>query len=72
MRSRLSSALAVAVILLAFYGLACAFRDVSAIVWTPTKTYTFEDHLIQVRSYPHGWWRKYEAILDDWDDVLSG
>jgi hypothetical protein len=72
MGSRWSNFLSTAIVVLAIYGLICVFRDVPALVWTPTETYTFEKHLIQVRSYPHGWWRKYEAMIDDWDDVLSG
>jgi hypothetical protein len=37
-----------------------------------SKTYAFQDHIIQVRSYPEGWWRKYEAMIDDWEEVLAG
>jgi hypothetical protein len=38
----------------------------------PTKTYAWQDHIIEVRSYPDGWWRKYEAILDDSEMVVAG
>jgi hypothetical protein len=72
MGSRLQILSVVAVLALALYGFACVFRDVSALHWTPIKTYAFHDHIIQVRSYPDGWWRKYETMIDDWEDVLAG
>lgn len=62
------------------YGAVCVFRDISVTRWTPIKTYLVRDHIwwpkiehiIQVRSYPDGWWRKYEAIIDDWEEVKAG
>lgn len=61
-----------AVWLFALYGTVCAVRDISAIGLEPIKTYTAGDHLIQIRSYRTGWSRKYEAIVDDWEDVVAG
>jgi hypothetical protein len=77
---QIEAALGLVWIALAFYGAICVFRDVSATYRTPIKTYVVRDHIwtpkiahvIQVRSYPEGWWRKYEAIIDDWEDTLAG
>jgi hypothetical protein len=62
----------IAAVLLALYGLVCAVRDLSALGRGPVTTYKVGDHIIEVRTFPGGWSGRYTAMIDGWEEMLTG